>query len=106
MPKIHFVDPSGTEFIADAAVGQSLMEVAVNSDVPGIDAECGGEMSCGTCHVYVNEEWRSQISGQSADEEEAITCLVVGEVRENSRLACQIDLETGVDGLSVTIPPA
>src|SRR5262245_853185 len=106
VPKIHFVDPDGTAHVVDAPIGQSLMEVALNSDVPGIEGACGGEMACGTCHVYVSEEWHGRIAEQQSDEQEAIDCLVVGEVRHSSRLACQIQVAEELDGLAVDVVPS
>lgn len=104
MPKVHFIDPEGTPHVVDATISQSLMEVAVNNDIPGIDGECGGQMACGTCHVYVCDEWRARLSEQVPDEVEAIDCLVAAEVRPNSRLACQIEVTAELDGLSVDVP--
>lgn len=104
MPKIHFVDAGGTEYLVYAAIGRSLMAAAVDNDIPGIDAECGGEMSCGTCHVYVRDEWQAKLAPQQPDEAEAIEALVVSEVRTNSRLSCQIGITEELDGLSVDVP--
>lgn len=102
--KVHFVDSDATNHILEASVGQSMMDVAVNGDVPGIDAECGGEMACGTCHVYVDPEWIDRVPEQSDDEREAIETLVVSEVRPVSRLSCQIRVIPELDGLSVEVP--
>jgi 2Fe-2S ferredoxin len=104
MPKIRFVDPEGAAHVIDASTDQSLMDVAVNGDIAGIDAECGGEMACGTCHVYVDEEWMDKLPTQSDDEQEAIDTLVVGEVRPQSRLSCQIRVTAELDGVLVEVP--
>lgn len=104
MPKIRFVDPEGAAHIIDASTGQSVMDVAVNADIAGIDAECGGEMACGTCHVYVDEEWMDTLPAQSDDEREAIDTLVVSEVRPQSRLSCQIRVTAELDGFLIEVP--
>jgi 2Fe-2S ferredoxin len=104
MPKIRFVDPDGTVHVIDASTDQSLMDVAVNADIVGIDAECGGEMACGTCHVYVDEECMDRLPTQSDDEQEAIETLVVGEVRPQSRLSCQIRVTAEFDGFLIEVP--
>lgn len=104
MPKIRFLGQDGTAHIVDASTGQSVMDVAVNGDIAGIDAECGGEMACGTCHVYVDEEWIDRLPAQSDDEQEAIETLVVGEVRRQSRLSCQIRVTAELDGFLVELP--
>jgi 2Fe-2S ferredoxin len=104
--KIQIVDSDAVNHTVDASVSQSVMDVAVNADVPGIDAECGGEMACGTCHVYVDAEWVDRLPEQSDDEREAIKTLVVGEVRPESRLSCQIRVSPELDGLSVEVPEA
>jgi 2Fe-2S ferredoxin len=106
VPKIHFVDPDGTAYVVDAVIGQSLMDAALNNDVPGIEGACGGEMACGTCHVYINDEWRTRVEEQVSDELEAIDCLVVGEVRASSRLACQIKVAAELAGLPVDVAPS
>ena len=57
MPKITYIENSGNSHTVEAAKGLSVMEGAVQNDIPGIDADCGGGMACATCHVYVKEEW-------------------------------------------------
>jgi 2Fe-2S ferredoxin len=106
VPKIHFVAPDGTAHVVDAVIGQSLMDAALNSDVPGIEGACGGEMACGTCHIYIDGEWPTRVGEQLSDELEAIDCLVVGEVRSSSRLACQITVAADLDGLAVDVAPS
>ncbi|MFI5621895.1 2Fe-2S iron-sulfur cluster-binding protein [Nocardioides sp. NPDC051685] len=102
--KVQFVVANGPARVVEANPGQSLMDVAVNHDVPGIEGECGGEMACGTCHVYVDDEWQASVGEPSADELEGIECLIVGEVRPSSRLGCQIRVVGDLDGLSVEVP--
>jgi len=104
MPKIVFVGDDGTERAVDAAVGESLMTVAVNNDIPGIDGECGGEMACGTCHIRVEEQWRDVVAEQGPDEADVIEVLVLGEVTPLSRLGCQVHVGKEWDGVQVTVP--
>lgn len=102
MPKIKFIDYDGDERIIDANIGDSVMQVATQNDVPGIDADCGGACSCATCHVYVNEEWMAHVG--NPEEVEAEMLDVVDEKQDNSRLACQITVSDELDGLIVTTP--
>ncbi|MGW1547235.1 2Fe-2S iron-sulfur cluster-binding protein [Streptomyces sp. NPDC002346] len=97
-----FVDAHGTERVVEAVEGQSVMSLAVNNDIAGIDGECGGEMSCGTCHVYVDDSWSSRLACTDADEVDMLEA--VDEPRPNSRLGCQVVFEPGLDGLRVTVP--
>ena len=102
MPKITFVDYQGNTSEIDGNVGDSLMEAAVSNDVSGIDADCGGACACATCHVYISEDWVSLIG--PAEDLEAEMLDVAEEVKENSRLSCQITLSDEMDGLIVTTP--
>jgi 2Fe-2S ferredoxin len=102
MPKITFIEHSGTEHQVDAQVGQSVMQVATTNMVPGIIADCGGNCSCATCHVYVDETWRAHMPEASKDEKEMIDCAL--HVQENSRLSCQIHVTPELDGLVIRLP--
>lgn len=84
--------------------GQSVMQAAVNNDIPGVVGECGGEMSCATCHVYVDAEWTGRIRSMSNAEEEIVE--VVERPEPNSRLGCQVRLSDVQDGIVVTVPEA
>ena len=88
MPKITFVDYQGKTSNIDANVGDSLMEAAVSNDVPGIDADCGGACACATCHVYISEDWMALVG--KPEDLEAEMLDVAEEVKENSRLSCQV----------------
>ena len=77
------------------------MQVAVNNDVEGIEAECGGEMNCGTCHVYVDQNWRERLDEPSESEQEMIE--VLDQPRPESRLSCQVPIKEQLDGLRVTV---
>ena len=102
MPTITYITHDGTEHSVDATVGISVMSAAVDNGVPGIDADCGGECSCATCHVMVTEEW-VEATGSPNDTEEAM--LDLNPEREpTSRLSCQIEVTDAMDGLIVRVP--
>ena len=102
MPKITFTDSGGTSRTVDADVGATVMETAIRNNVPGIEAECGGACACATCHGYVDEGWREKVGEPSPMEEDMLDFGY--DVRENSRLSCQIKVTDELDGLKVTTP--
>jgi len=101
MPKITFVTATGDAVQCEAEAGFSLMEVAIDNEVPGIVAECGGACACATCHVYVDAEWLGRLPALD-DMEDAMLDATV-ERRPGSRLSCQIEVADAIDGLSVTV---
>ena len=104
MPAITYILADGTRRDVDAAPGSSVMETAIKHNVKGIEAECGGCLSCATCHVYVEEAWFAKLPKAESDEEDMLG-FVASERRPTSRLSCQIIAKEGLDGLVVTIPP-
>ena len=84
--------------------GQSLMQAAVAANVPGIEADCGGLMTCATCHVYVREPHASALP-PPGDDESAMLDFAAAPRRAHSRLSCQIELAPALDGLAVDLPP-
>lgn len=104
MPKVVYVSTDGSQRVVDATVGDSVMAAAVRNGVPGIVAECGGNTSCATCHVYVRDDCLSLV-GEPNDLEDDLLDLAVTERRTGSRLSCQIELTDNLDGLTVQIPP-
>ena len=104
MPKVVFVLADGTQTGVDARAGDSLMIAATQNGVDGIVAECGGNCSCATCHVWVREDFVAQV-GPPGDMEEDLLDLAVSERREGSRLSCQITVSDELDGVTVEIPP-
>ncbi|MBL4672142.1 MAG: 2Fe-2S iron-sulfur cluster binding domain-containing protein [Arenicella sp.] len=102
MPKITFIDFEGTERTVDGTLGDSVMEVATNNDIPGIDADCGGACACATCHVYISGDWLPVVG--KPEDLEAEMLDVAGEVKDNSRLCCQVKFTDEMDGLVVTTP--
>lgn len=103
MPRVVFVRPDGTKQEADAADGASVMQAATANLVPGIVAECGGELSCATCHVFVDEQWLGALPARSEDEEEMLEATSE-EPTDANRLCCQITLDASLDGIVVHIP--
>ena len=102
MAKITYIEHDGTEHVVDVKNGLSVMEGAVKNNIPGIDADCGGACACATCHVYVDEAWRSKTGEKSAMEESMLD--FAENVEENSRLSCQIKVSDELDGLTVRMP--
>lgn len=102
MPKVTFITQDKAEVSIDDAVG-SLMEIALENDVEGIDGDCGGVCSCSTCHVYVAPDWLSK-TGNATEAEDDI--LAYNDSRnERSRLGCQVELTEELDGLVVEVAP-
>ena len=102
MVQITYVEHDGTEHVIDSQSGVSLMQAAIDNLVPGIDADCGGECSCATCHVMVNENWLEKV-GPPGEMEESMLDLNP-ERQENSRLSCQVEVSEELDGLRVSMP--
>lgn len=102
MPTITFIEHDGTEHKVDGEVGLSVMRAAIDNLVPGIDADCGGECSCATCHVYVDPQWMAKV-GPPGEREESMLDLNP-ERESNSRLSCQIPVTEVLDGLVVKVP--
>ena len=102
MPKITYVDYQGNSKTIDVENGLSVMEGAIQKDIPGIDADCGGSMACATCHVYVEEKWLDKLS--KAEEAEVDMIDMAFEPKKNSRLSCQLIISDELDGLKVTTP--
>ena len=102
MTKITYIEHSGKEHTIDVQNGLTVMEGAVQNDIPGIDADCGGSMACATCHVYVNDEWYNKIDEKTEGEDDMIDQAY--DPKKNSRLSCQIIVSDELDGLTVNIP--
>lgn len=100
--KVTYIENDGTRHEVEGHEGQSLMEVATQNLVPGILGDCGGTCSCATCHAYVDEPWRSRVAAPSEDELGVLEGAL--EVRENSRLCCQITLQARLEDIEVRLP--
>ncbi len=102
MPKITYIDHKGNTQTVNVDNGLTVMEGAIQNNIPGIDADCGGSMACATCHVYVQESWLNKLP--SAEEAEKDMIDMAYEPKKNSRLSCQIIVSDEIDGLTVTTP--
>lgn len=104
MPRIRFIAANGKEYPVEAETGVSLMRAAIEHDVPGIVADCGGALTCATCHVHVDPDWLDRLVPPVAGEEAMLECALDPDA--NSRLSCQIAVTDALDGLVVNVPRA
>ena len=102
MAKITYITHNNQTHTVEVQNGLTVMEGAVQNDIPGIDADCGGGMACATCHVYVNDEWFDKLPSKEDGEEDMLDMAF--EPKKNSRLSCQIIITDELDGLTVNIP--
>ena len=102
MSKITYIEHNGKAHTIDVANGLTVMEGAVQNNIPGIDADCGGSMACATCHVYVKEEWFNKLPKKEDGEEDMLDMAF--EPKTNSRLSCQLMVSEQIDGLVVNLP--
>ena len=102
MPKITYKNKSGNSKTLEVEKGLTVMEGAIQNNVPGIDADCGGSMACATCHVYVDDDWVDKLPQKDDGEEDMLDMAF--EPKKNSRLSCQIIVSDELDGLVVNIP--
>ncbi len=102
MVKITYIEHSGKNHTIDVQNGLSVMEGAIQNNIPGIDADCGGSMACATCHVYVKEDWFNKLPKKEDGEEDMLDMAF--EPKKNSRLSCQIIVSDELDGLVVNLP--
>jgi 2Fe-2S ferredoxin len=103
MPRITYIEPDGRRVTLDLKPGQSLMRAAMDAGLEGIEAQCGGNCACATCHCYVQSEWLDKLKPPSDDELFMLT-NVAAERRPNSRLSCQLIAQDALDGLTVQFP--
>jgi 2Fe-2S ferredoxin len=102
MPKITYIEHNGTEHVVEVPAGLSVMRGAVDNSIPGIDADCGGQCACATCHVYVQGDWLAKTGPRTETEQEMLSFAAV--TQADSRLACQIEVTPALDGLVVRMP--
>ncbi len=108
MPKITFMHKDGSEQTIEAEENWSVMQVAVEHKVKGIEGACGGSMACATCHVYIHPDWTERVTAEDNEqsEEEEDMLDMAFDVRDTSRLGCQVKLNDALDGLVVALPGA
>ena len=104
MPQVTYIEHNGTAHEVELEEGLSVMRGAVDNGVPGIDADCGGECACATCHVFVEEPWLEKTGEPS--EQEASMLSFAATAQPNSRLSCQIIMSPALDGMVVRLPEA
>jgi ferredoxin, 2Fe-2S len=104
MPKVTYIEYNGREHVVDVPVGRSVMRGAVDNNIPGIDADCGGECACATCHVFVDPEWLPKTGLPVPGSQEASMLSFAAVTQDNSRLSCQIKMREDLDGLIVRMP--
>ena len=102
MPKITYIEHNGKSHTLEVANGLTVMEGAVQNNIPGIDADCGGGCACATCHVYVDEKWFDKLTEKAEAEQDMLD--VAFEPTKLSRLACQITVTNELNGLVVKMP--
>ncbi len=102
MPKITYTDKKGNKKTIEVSNGLSVMEGAIQNNIVGIDADCGGSMACATCHVYVKEEWLDKLEKIQEGEQDMLDMAF--EPKKNSRLSCQIIVSDKLEGLEITTP--
>ena len=102
MAKITYIENNGKEHTVDVQNGLTVMEGAIQNDIPGIDADCGGSMACATCHVYVKDDWYNKLDEKSEGEDDMIDQAY--DPKKNSRLSCQITVSDKIEGLIVHLP--
>ena len=102
MSKITYIEHDGSTHTVDVKNGLSVMEGAVQNNIPGIDADCGGSMACATCHVYVKEEWFDKVPKKEDGEEDMIDMAY--KPNKFSRLSCQIIVSDNLEGLVFNLP--
>ena len=102
MAKIKYIEHKGKPHTIDVANGLSVMEGAIQNNIPGIDADCGGSCACATCHVYVDTKWFDKLPNKESAEEDMLD--MAHEPNKFSRLTCQITITDDLDGLVVKMP--
>ncbi len=101
MPKVIYITPDETKHEVDVENGYSIMEGAINNNIEGIVAECGGACACATCHSYVDTAWTDKIPAMDDMEDSMLDAAF--ERKENSRLTCQIEMSDGLDGIVIHV---
>ena len=102
MSKVTYIEHDGKSHSIDVQNGLTVMEGAIQNNIPGIDADCGGSMACATCHVYVKEEWFNKLPQKEDGEEDMLDMAY--EPNKFSRLSCQLIVSDELEGLVVNLP--
>jgi len=102
MAKITYIEHSGKSHTLEVANGITVMEGAIQNNIPGIDADCGGACACATCHIYVDKKWFNKLEKKSEAEQDMLDVAI--EPNKFSRLGCQITVNDDLDGMVVKMP--
>ena len=102
MAKITYIEHTNKEHVVEVPNNMSVMEGAIQNNIPGIDADCGGSMACATCHVYVDEKWFNKLEKKDEGEEDMLDMAY--QPNKFSRLSCQLLVSDELDGLIVRMP--
>lgn len=102
MTRIVYIEHDGTDHEVNVPDGHSVMEGAIRNGIRGIDADCGGQCSCATCHVFVDPAWSDAVGSPASDEAEMLEFVLGADKR--SRLSCQIKVDPSLEGLVVRVP--
>ena len=102
MPTVVIIESDGKKHVVEAPEGTSVMRAALDNSVPGILGDCGGNMTCATCHCYVDADWLPKVPAASETELAMLECAL--DVQPSSRLSCQLELNPDLDGLIVRLP--
>lgn len=102
MPKVTFIEKNGTRHEVNIPEGITLMQGAISNMVPGIEGDCGGLCACATCHVFIQEPWKSQCGDKEELEENILDFAY--DVNEDSRLSCQVEVSSALEGIEVYLP--
>src|SRR6202163_4026916 len=104
MPKITYIEHSGREHQVEVPLGLSVMRGAVDNNIPGIDADCGGECACATCHVYVDAPWLAKVGLPVPGSQEAAMLSFAAVAQPDSRLSGQLPMSKDLDGILLRMP--
>jgi len=104
MPGVTYIEFNGAEHSVEVPVDTTLMRGAVDNNVPGIDADCGGQCACATCHVYVDAAWLDKTGLPEPGSQEATMLSFAASAEPNSRLSCQIKMRQDLAGIVLRMP--
>ena len=102
MAKITYIEHTNKEHVIEVPNNMSVMEGAIQNNIPGVDADCGGSMACATCHVYIDEKWFNKLKKKEEGEEDMLDMAY--QPNKFSRLSCQLVVSNELDGLILRMP--
>ena len=102
MAKITYIEHTNKKHIVEVPNNMSVMEGAIQNNIPGIDADCGGSMACATCHVYIDKKWFDKLKNKDEGEEDMLDMAY--QPNKFSRLSCQLIVSNELDGLILRMP--